>query len=831
MSERTYNICIDNRLFHDYDIIDYFRTNKTFKGLRRCGVKSEQELVKICLKYQQLESSKINYNDDQDSEMQKIFERIKEHQLKWKHIQSEGNALFYGLSVRAKNSVHILTEDIGFNLEKFIVKAILIPCNFGIIKSTGKKTVEELIHFSEDLQKILIHLDKQVFNKIDLLIKELEIALDIDLEYDEELIESIKTRKVNLVQFFDNYVLDSNLCSERDKNLIIHLLGTEKHLDDKDFFKPIAKKHQLTIERIRQLSVKEGEIFSEKFSFLPKLFEYSYELNFNIYKNKFWEISSQTVTKNQQGRIENTPNTLGNILGYFGGDNFYSLTRTLKLKSAIGAYDQAKYRRYRNFRVPCIIHYDFLSENKMIEILNTVYSKLIGKVSQDITYEFDEFDLNDEQFKFVVHIVSHNFELQLPIRGGVLIKKNTAILSSEIVETILRQRDDLMSAEQIHVEFNRLSPKKNKPINSIRGVLQSERFIYLRGKISLYGLKEWENKRGLKTGSIKNICLEFIENNDEPAHIYAITRHVQKFRKTSLKNIRSNLKSDPLNRFIFFEANFIGVTSKKYSESLINSYDNVAPTDANTLCTFIKNHLYYDIKKVISKFSREFNLKEIQIEYIIDSRRKDGVLKVKNKRVYYAMIEEDRYISHLFRNTVKFDISGFNPYRIQLDETKVMCRLILHNETKFTSKKHFFEFSNYDTTSTDFKSLFIYQKSLKSITAFIWSSQEDISAIIDNQFYLSEEPEVCYEKLNESLYKLSFSEENINNFVLSFENIIRGSSNEQDIDLSIYDITNMNKLQAIAHIVNMTELKTGVSIDLVEAKKYYNQIQIENSIK
>ena len=831
MSVRTYNICVDNDLFSASDILDYYRTNKTFKGLRNCGAKSENELVKICLKYWQHKSSEINENDDHESEIQMIFKRLKEDELKWNFANSEGNAQFVSLSVRAKNSVYTLIEDVRFDLEKFIVKAILIPYNFRNIKHAGKKTVNELTRFSDDLKNMLIDLDRHELNKLNFLIKELERTLDLNLENDEELIDSLEAKQLNLIRFFDNYVLNSSLCSEREKNLITHLLQKGKQIDDKSLFDIIAKKYKLSKERVRQLSVKLDNNFSEKFSFLTKLFDYSYDLSFNIHNKKFWIITSQKEGDNSQERVENTPNTLGNILDYFGGENFYSLTRSLKLKGAIGAYDQDKYKRYRRFRVPCIIHHDFLSKKIMINILNTVYSKLHGKVSRDINYEFGEFNLNNEQFKFIEHIVSHNFDIQLSIKKGVLIKRNTKITSSEIIENILKEQDDLMSVEEVHAEFNRQFPERNKPINSVRGVLQGEKFVYLRGNISLYGLKKWEKERGLKTGSIKDICLEFIGNNDEPVHIYAITRYVQKFRNTSLENIRGNLSIDPLNRFIFFEANFIGLTSKKYPESLINNYQNIAPSDATQLCNFIKNHLYYDLKKVVSKFSIDFDLKKIQIEYIINSKCKEGILKVKNNRVYYAMSEEDSYISHLFKNYDKFKISGFNPYRIQIDKKKIICRLILLNETKFIAKRQLFEFSSYDRNQTDFKSLFVYQKNLKSLTSFIWSSKDEVLDIYDNQFYLSAEPEVSYEKLNDSIFKLSFSEENINNFVLCLENIINGNSNKQNFDVSIYNVNGMNKLEAIAHIIDITEQNTGVTIDLVEAKKYFNIIKMKNTIR
>ena len=835
LSQRTYNVCLINRLFTVSHILDYYKKNKTFLKLKNSGKKTEVELVGLCLKYLQFEWSELDDTVTHKSEIQIIFEKIKEHQYKWEYAKSQGDISFSRLSVRAKNSVRTLTEDVGFDLENFFMKAILIPCNFKEIRNTGKKAVSELISFRDDLQSILIDLENTEFNKVDLLIYELEKTLDLSLKNDEELIESIESRQLNLIQFFNNYVLQSNFCSELEKKLLINLLqqGQYKYLNNKSFLKDIAREEKLTYERIRQKLVGFDKNVSQKFNFLPKLFEYCHDLNFNIYECKFWKISSHPISNNQQGRIENTPNVLGNILSYFGEKKYYSLTKSLTLKAEFTPFDHNKYKRYRNFKVPCIINQNFLSEKLMIGILNTIYLNIHKKVTKDFIYEFDKFDLNNEQFNFVVYIVCQNFNLQQSEKKGVLIKRNTIITLPELIQPILKEKDDLMSAEEIFREFKRQFPERKSTLNSIRSLLtKDDNIIYLRGGgVSLYGLKEWEEKKGLKSGNIKEMCLEIIENSDEPVHLYTITKHVQKHRETSLKNIRTNLSLDPLKRFVAFDGSFIGLNNKKYPQSLIKSYNEVTPQRPNQICTFIKNHLYYDLKEVISKFSKDFNLKEVQIEHIINSKCNDGILKVKNSRVYYAMSEEDSFMSHVFKNSAKFTISGFNPYRIELKQKKVICRLIIINQTNFTANKQLLEFSSHDNHHTDFKSLFVYQKTSRSITCFIWTKEDDISIITDKQFYLSEEEEETFERINGSLCKLSFTEENNNNFLLSFENVINGNSNEKDLDLSMFNIVGMNKLTAISYIINLIELNTGVTINLVEAKKYYNLIQIENSIR
>ena len=493
MSTRSYNICANNQLLSIADIIDYYKSNKTFRKLNRCGPKSQQELEKIYLKYRKNETSIMIEKDIDDSEMQRIFKRIKKHKLKCQYLFAEGNVLYDRLSIRAKHSVLTLIEDIGFDLEKFVAKTIFTTCNFGMIKATGKKTVKELTQLKNGVQKMLIDLDSKEFSKLDLLITEIERALNLNLKKDTQLIESIETRQLNLVQFFDNYVLNSNLCSARDKMLFMYVIQSGKYLKDKTYFAPVVKKHKLTNERIRQLRDEFYKEFPVKFDFIPKLFEYSYDLNFNIYERKYWRITAQPLNKYLKERIENTANSLGNLIKYFGGNKYYSLTRSLKLKGCYRPFELDTYNRHRRFEVPCIIHHDFIPKNTMIEILNTVYSKIYGKIKKDCIYEFDEFNLDSEQQKFVADIVSRNFHLEHSNMGGVHLKRNTLVTAPEKIETILREHNKQMSAQEIHAEYNRRYTKKYKPINSVISALHGDQFIYLKGSSKLYGLKEWES--------------------------------------------------------------------------------------------------------------------------------------------------------------------------------------------------------------------------------------------------------------------------------------------------------------------------------------------------
>jgi DNA-directed RNA polymerase delta subunit len=75
------------------------------------------------------------------------------------------------------------------------------------------------------------------------------------------------------------------------------------------------------------------------------------------------------------------------------------------------------------------------------------------------------------------------------------------------------------------------------------------------GKTSTYALASWSQ---VKTGTIKQLAKEFLENHEHPVHLSDLSKHVNKFRKTHEKNVYSNLKLDRTGTFVFLQR---GVTS------------------------------------------------------------------------------------------------------------------------------------------------------------------------------------------------------------------------------------------------------------------------------
>jgi hypothetical protein len=90
------------------------------------------------------------------------------------------------------------------------------------------------------------------------------------------------------------------------------------------------------------------------------------------------------------------------------------------------------------------------------------------------------------------------------------------------------------------------------------------------GRKSVFGLKKWENELdNFRGGTIKDVIIDFLEEKNKPAHILSILEYLDKFRKNKeAKSVLTNLKVDPMRRFIIYNQGFVGLQIIK------NKYDN-----------------------------------------------------------------------------------------------------------------------------------------------------------------------------------------------------------------------------------------------------------------
>jgi hypothetical protein len=194
-----------------------------------------------------------------------------------------------------------------------------------------------------------------------------------------------------------------------------------------------------------------------------------------------------------------------------------------------------------------------------------------GRIEQTYSFNFDEyisrFELEQlssemrEKIKYICKKIAV-LEFKIPIEKNQLIfERNTLIKLSEYITDILLTTGKPMRLVDIARELRIKSPKMPPNLESLRSTILSIPDVSAIGKTSTYSLDKWNN---VKTGTIKEIVREYLENNDKPMHIADITLYVNQFRKTSDKNIYSNLKLDKNRSFMFFKKGFIGLSNKTY---------------------------------------------------------------------------------------------------------------------------------------------------------------------------------------------------------------------------------------------------------------------------
>lgn len=825
LSVRTYNVCRRANLMCLDDILIFYTINRTFKIIYNCGIKTESELINICNKYI-IDIDNFKLVNPQFQEIEKAFNILCQNTTSFQIFQKDTIDLFEGLSYKSKNTLLKIFEDEKFNVIDFVSKTLLLKYEFNIIRSCGVKTANELNYFREQVKNLIENSKEKKITANEIVLDELQRILGFT--NDDYLLSLIDKSELNILYLLDRLVLQSSKFKTIDRAIFNLILKRNKLIDDNELYIQLANSIGLTRERIRQITVKFKNHSFKKFLFLTNYFSYSFDLNERL-NYDFWKIEKLPLNNNfQLLHIENNAQTLANLLELFGSNLYYVISPIIKLKGTIGPYDISTYKQFRNLNINYLVTESFISKEKVFEILNDLYFELFNRIDEDRVFSFSKYNVNERQIQFLQTICAENFELKQDDFGNLILKRNTIITTPEIIEKILVEFDELMTAEEILAEYKNRFPNANKEINSIRGALQNERFIFFRGNgQSRYGLVEWEKDRGLKSGNIKTLCKEFIENEKYPVHIFKLTKFIRLHRKTNQKNVLTNLKLGNNKDFIFFTGGYIGLKNKNYPKDNIESFKSVSPNDGNTITYFVKNHWYYDYVKIIHKFTRELGLMSDQIESLIDQKVFDGILKIKNDKVYYNQIEEDALCNLLFMNFGAKKDLDLNPYRIDIESFKLLTRISIISENQFELKSKYFLFSKYDLDNSNYRSLIFYHKVSKNFIYVIWKNDDSTDLLIDKKMSFSENITFEKEDITDDISIFKFHSDSINGFKFGILNKLKGSQDEKiPHDINDIEINGLNKMQAYSRIIEKFEKEYKQIIDLTKAKEIYELIQL-----
>ncbi len=277
ISVRSFNVCNDNGLKDLAKILKHYQKYKTFNNLRNCGGKSNEELIKLCLKYINVDILYANEILISKSLFSKIEPNLSDIQIEEINNSILNNSK--SLSVRSKNSIRFFLRG---NLDiRNIYEKILSDEDFSIhkLRSVGKSSIPEIIQFIESIKNELFQIsnfnvDNNQFSK-----PQNPIITIIS--------NFTRTQREIVNSFIE---INSNNLSNRSKNAITSFLNG--NLKIRNISEKILINELFNIYHIRNVgakSVKELTSFIDSIKeFILKVSSVANENDLIVLKNKFF---------------------------------------------------------------------------------------------------------------------------------------------------------------------------------------------------------------------------------------------------------------------------------------------------------------------------------------------------------------------------------------------------------------------------------------------------------------------------------------------------------------------------------------------------------------
>jgi hypothetical protein len=462
---------------------------------------------------------------------------------------------FAGLSERTKNvcikgSLETLYKILNYYLKNG---------NFKKIRNCGEKTNQELIELSHKyIEKYAISLDQLEMNDEDVMFERFKFFCFENFNIPSTTTENFRGEFFERRFPFFKYVkiVLEQVLNEREYFIFQHNFGFVEQ-QSKMTLQSIGDIYDITRERIRQISQMIPYKLEETISKFTREQEhlknyFQYKLNL---KNDFILIDNTFAEKiNARESLSFTP-------------KFYGLVFTIIYSKNFSMF-QDKERSYKDY---------YLIRSELFRIFDfagyydDLYERINKRIEATYLIEFDHFlhpflkttdpDLSDRIKPIARLIAVEELDIHMNQKNQLVFERNTLVKLSEYIVDILEEKGKPMRLHDIHVELTSRTSKAPHNIESLRSSILSIEDIVAIGKTSTYSLKKWET---IKTGTIKELVKEYLNQYNDPRHISDVTDYVVQFRNTSDKNILSNLKLDKTRTFVFFKKGYIGLRTKKY---------------------------------------------------------------------------------------------------------------------------------------------------------------------------------------------------------------------------------------------------------------------------
>lgn len=202
------------------------------------------------------------------------------------------------------------------------------------------------------------------------------------------------------------------------------------------------------------------------------------------------------------------------------------------------------------------------------DCLDTLFSIVNAKYSVDTCIALDSIlyavpEQLKADMKVLIRFVAKDiYKVQITEDGQLYLPQNYIDIAEELYD-ILAKRGEPMHVEEIFNEFKRRYPdhKYTEPLQ-IKPSLYKHKHIRAVGKTSRYALDSWE---GVYFGSIRDLLVDLLSESDVPQHIDILYERVSEYYPNTTKaSVAATMEDENLQRFLEFEGDYFGLTSKQY---------------------------------------------------------------------------------------------------------------------------------------------------------------------------------------------------------------------------------------------------------------------------
>lgn len=562
ISLRTYNVCMEQRWFSSEDIRNYYNKNKNFEGIKNCGKRSAEELMRIS-SLDFLE--KVKEEDLLNKQLLASFKKLTPPQKEI--IESYIKMLTANLSPRLKNTLDLYFIQ-GISLQAFELFYMKAQEKAIKIKGIGRRNILDLENYFDKIKYFIVEVSKVENSEKVLLFKDLCVDKNI---YPLNDIPVMVTR----LGFFKvvDYLLTTPILFDESKiKLFSKAFKFYRHTTGLKL-REIGKQMNITHERVRQIR---NQTICDLFKKLPIVRAFDDELLVQNHIQTSGDIifltPEQVAVINQKSHTDFTDGFVHFILCIYLDK--YQLVGNLS-DVLFPHFSKKKNRHnWKNiYLVTKDIHPYLDWETLVLDISSLLEKKTAKQYEISLREKIAPYlaatpYLLDRVSKVVALILRQEFDLQ--IKGDTLIiPRNTYKQINEYAYEALEALGTPSYVKEIAEKVKELYPKTNFTYAGIRSSLKREYGFVPIGRSSNFGLKKWENTvENFKGGTIRDITKEFLLQQKEPQTLEQITSYLLQYRPhTNAKSILTNLKADTSDTFVFFNNSQIGLTQITYPEA------------------------------------------------------------------------------------------------------------------------------------------------------------------------------------------------------------------------------------------------------------------------